>query len=103
MQGSNSEIAEDVAAAGSSYGLDNYKATLGSWLGPELYEAVSKEVGEPIGVELRRVVTEARLGRPLEEALEERSSWVPWLNVEPKFAALRPERRFQALLARLEF
>lgn len=33
-------------------------------------EAVSKEVGEPIGVELRRVVTEARLGRPLEEAMD---------------------------------
>ena len=33
-------------------------------------EAVSKEVGDPIGAELRRVVTEARLGRPLEEALD---------------------------------
>jgi tight adherence protein B len=33
-------------------------------------EAVSQEVSEPMGRELRRVVTEARLGRPLEEALE---------------------------------
>lgn len=33
-------------------------------------EAVSQEVAEPMGKELRRVVTEARLGRPLEEALE---------------------------------
>ena len=33
-------------------------------------EAISQEVGEPMGQELRRVVTEARLGRPLEEALE---------------------------------
>lgn len=33
-------------------------------------EAVSQEAGEPMGKELRRVVTEARLGRPLEEALE---------------------------------
>jgi len=33
-------------------------------------EAVSKEVGDPIGAELRRIVTEARLGRPLEEALD---------------------------------
>jgi tight adherence protein B len=32
-------------------------------------EAVSQEVSEPMGRELRRVVTEARLGRPLEEAL----------------------------------
>jgi tight adherence protein B len=33
-------------------------------------EAVSQEVDEPMGLELRRVVTESRLGRPLEEALE---------------------------------
>ena len=33
-------------------------------------EAVSQEVDEPMGRELRRVVTEARLGRPLEESLE---------------------------------
>jgi tight adherence protein B len=32
-------------------------------------EAVSTEVGEPMGRELRRVVTEARLGRPLEESM----------------------------------
>ena len=33
-------------------------------------EAVSQEVDEPMGNELRRVVTESRLGRPLEESLE---------------------------------
>ena len=33
-------------------------------------EAVSQEAAEPMGNELRRVVTEARLGRPLEEALD---------------------------------
>lgn len=33
-------------------------------------EAVSQEVDDPMGVELRRVVTESRLGRPLEESLE---------------------------------
>jgi tight adherence protein B len=33
-------------------------------------EAVSQEIQEPMGRELRRVVTEARLGRPLEEALD---------------------------------
>ena len=35
-------------------------------------EAVSQEVAEPMGRELRRVVTEARLGRPLEESLDGR-------------------------------
>ena len=33
-------------------------------------EAVSKEVTDPMGHELRRVVTESRLGRPLEESLQ---------------------------------
>ena len=33
-------------------------------------EAVSQEVQDPMGLELRRVVTESRLGRPVEEALE---------------------------------
>jgi tight adherence protein B len=33
-------------------------------------EAVSQEVENPMGAELRRVVTESRLGRPLEESLE---------------------------------
>ena len=33
-------------------------------------EAVSQEVEDPMGTELRRVVTEARLGRPLEESLD---------------------------------
>lgn len=34
------------------------------------FESVSKEIDEPMGRELRRVVTESRLGRPLEESLE---------------------------------
>lgn len=34
------------------------------------FESVSTEIDEPMGRELRRVVSEARLGRPLEEALE---------------------------------
>jgi tight adherence protein B len=33
-------------------------------------EAVSQEIDGPMGYELRRVVTEARLGRPVEESLE---------------------------------
>jgi tight adherence protein B len=33
-------------------------------------EAVSQEVSEPMGKELRRVVTEARLGRDIEDGME---------------------------------
>jgi TolB-like protein/Flp pilus assembly protein TadD len=38
----------------------------------------------------------------LEEALEVRSSWVPWLKVEPKFFVLHSEPRFRALVQRLK-
>ena len=34
-------------------------------------EAVAQEVRDPMGTELQRVIVESRLGRPLEEALEE--------------------------------
>ena len=34
------------------------------------FESVSREIDDPMGRELRRVVTENRLGRPLDEALE---------------------------------
>lgn len=34
------------------------------------FEAVSTEIDDPMGRELRRVVTETRLGRPLDESLE---------------------------------
>lgn len=33
-------------------------------------EAVSKEIDDPMGSELRRIVTEAQLGRPLEDAMD---------------------------------
>jgi tight adherence protein B len=33
-------------------------------------EAVSQEIEDPMGVELRRIVTEAQLGRPLEDAMD---------------------------------
>jgi tight adherence protein B len=34
-------------------------------------EAVAQEVSDPMGSELRRVIVEARLGRPVEESLDE--------------------------------
>ncbi len=34
-------------------------------------EAVSQEINDPMGAELRRVMAEARLGRPVDEALDE--------------------------------
>lgn len=39
----------------------------------------------------------------LERAAEERSSWLVWINVEPRFDSLRSLVRFQSLLRRLGF
>lgn len=37
----------------------------------------------------------------LEKAFEEKSSWLVWANVEPRFDALRSDSRFDSLLARM--
>ncbi len=39
----------------------------------------------------------------LERAYSERSSWLVWANVEPRFDALRPDPRFESLLSRIGF
>ncbi len=39
----------------------------------------------------------------LERAYSERSSWLVWANVEPRFDALRPNPRFESLLSRIGF
>jgi TolB-like protein len=41
--------------------------------------------------------------RALERAFEAREGGVPFLNVDPYFDCIRPDRRFQALLRRLKF
>lgn len=64
-------------------------------------EAVSREVEEPMGRELRRIVAEARLGRPVEDALEEAAERVE----SPDFAwcvmAIRIQREVGGNLAEL--
>ena len=39
----------------------------------------------------------------LDKAYDERSHWLLYLNVEPKFDLLRPDPRFAALRRRLDF
>jgi TolB-like protein/tetratricopeptide (TPR) repeat protein len=38
----------------------------------------------------------------LERAFQERSSWLVWANVEPRFDKLRSDKRFNSLLARMK-
>jgi tight adherence protein B len=64
-------------------------------------EAVSREVGEPMGKELRRVVTESRLGRPLEESLEASATRMESADFAWAVMAIRIQREVGGNLAEL--
>lgn len=64
-------------------------------------EAVSQEVSEPVGRELRRVVTEARLGRPLEESLQQVAERMDSADFGWAVMAIRIQREVGGNLAEL--
>lgn len=64
-------------------------------------EAVAQEVDEPMGQELRRVVTEARLGRPLEEALDATAERLDIADFSWAVMAIRIQREVGGNLAEL--
>jgi len=64
-------------------------------------EAVAQEVAEPMGLELRRVVTEARLGRPLEESLENTAERMNSPDFAWAVMAIRIQREVGGNLAEL--
>ncbi len=64
-------------------------------------EAVSQEVAEPMGAELRRVVTESRLGRPLEESLESSAQRMNSPDFSWAVMAIRIQREVGGNLAEL--
>ena len=64
-------------------------------------EAVSHEVEEPMGAELRRVVTEAQLGRPLEEALDASAERMASADFSWAVMAVRIQREVGGNLAEL--
>jgi tight adherence protein B len=64
-------------------------------------EAVSQEVEDPMGSELRRVVTEAQLGRPVEEALESSAERMDSLDFAWAVMAVRIQREVGGNLSEL--
>lgn len=64
-------------------------------------EAVSREVSEPMGKELRRVITEARLGRPLEESMEASAERMDSADFAWAVMAIRIQREVGGNLAEL--
>ena len=65
------------------------------------FEAVSKEVDGPMGRELRRIMAEARLGRPLEEALDAAAERVGSDDFAWAVMAIRIQREVGGNLAEL--
>jgi len=64
-------------------------------------EAVSQEVSDPMGQELRRVLAEARLGRPLEESLGDTAKRMGSPDFEWAVMAIRIQREVGGNLAEL--
>lgn len=65
------------------------------------FEAVSREIDEPMGRELRRVVTESRLGRPLEDALDSVAERMDSKDFAWAVMAIRIQREVGGNLAEL--
>jgi tight adherence protein B len=64
-------------------------------------EAVAQEIEDPMGSELRRVVTEAQLGRPVEEALEASAARLDSLDFAWAVMAVRIQREVGGNLSEL--
>jgi tight adherence protein B len=64
-------------------------------------DAVSQEIEDPMGKEMRRVVTEARLGRELEEALEDTAVRTGSADFAWAVMAIRIQREVGGNLAEL--
>jgi tight adherence protein B len=64
-------------------------------------EAVSQEIGDPMGYELRRIVAESRLGRALEEALQDTADRMASDDFSWAVMAIRIQREVGGNLAEL--
>ena len=65
------------------------------------FEAVSKEIDDPMGRELRRVMAESRLGRPIEEALDAAAERTQSEDFKWAVMAIRIQREVGGNLAEL--
>jgi tight adherence protein B len=65
------------------------------------FEAVSQEIEDPMGKELQRVMAEARLGRPLEEALDNAAERMKSEDFSWAVMAIRIQREVGGNLAEL--
>lgn len=93
-----------IAAAGHAYGKWGRKSDAGAAL-RRMKELEKEEYVTPYGVALifAGLDDKKETMRWLENAYDDRSHWLVWLNLDPRFDNLRPDPRFQELLKRMKF
>ena len=93
-----------IAAAGHTYGQWGHKSDAIAALG-RMNELTKKEYVTPYGVALifAGLDDKEQAMNWLRKAHEEKSHWLVWLNLDPRFDNIRSDRRFQDILQQMKF
>jgi TolB-like protein/DNA-binding winged helix-turn-helix (wHTH) protein len=93
-----------IAAAGHTYGQWGHKSDAIAALG-RMNELTKEEYVTPYGVALIFAGLDDKEQAMiwLRKAHEERSHWLVWLNLDPRFDNIRSDRRFQEILRQMKF
>jgi TolB-like protein/DNA-binding winged helix-turn-helix (wHTH) protein/Tfp pilus assembly protein PilF len=93
-----------IAAAGHAYARWGHKSDATAALG-RMNELTKEEYVTPYGVALIYAGLDDRQQAMnwLQDAYEDRSHWLVWLNLDPRFDNVRSDPRFQELLQRMKF
>jgi TolB-like protein/Tfp pilus assembly protein PilF len=93
-----------IAAAGHTYGQWGHKSDAIAALS-RMNELTKEEYVTPYGVALifAGLDDKEQAINWLRKAHEERSHWLVWLNLDPRFDNIRSDRRFQEILQQMRF
>ena len=93
-----------IAAAGHAYGRWGHKSEATVAL-HRMNELTKEEYVTPYGVALifAGLNDKEQAMKWLQNAYEDRSHWLVWLNLDPRFDNVRSDPRFQELLQRMKF
>jgi len=93
-----------IAAAGHAYGRWGHKSDATAAL-RQMNELTREEYVTPYGIALifAGMNDKEHAIQWLQNAYEDRSHWLVWLNLDPRFDNVRTDPRFQELLQRMKF
>ena len=93
-----------IAAAGHAYGQWGHKSDATAAL-RRMNELTNEEYVTPYGIALifAGMNDKEHAIQWLQNAYEDRSHWLVWLNLDPRFDNVRTDPRFQELLQRMKF